>query len=119
MTETEKNNKLAEAAGWTHLEREEIGMMLSPNWVGYPPSAPIIGEKDKIPWFLNDTNALRDVYRKLNYSQKEKYITILCKIVLDKCDLDFNEFKYMLAEISMCHPSYQVEALRRTLNLWI
>lgn len=122
MDHLEKQVKLAEFCGWTKCKIKDNEVIGIPPDKSYYPELfePCKGTYWHIsaPEYFTDDQVIREVYNKLSYHQKEAYVDTLANLVLDKYCLDFNENRYMLAELCMCHPSWRAEALGLTLKLW-
>lgn len=57
VLESLRNNEIAKYIGWSQIENVHT-IVLGGVWVGYPPKMQIIGQKEKIPCYFNDLNAM-------------------------------------------------------------
>jgi hypothetical protein len=71
MTETEQNIAIAEFCGWSQIVNTNP-MAVMGMWRGYPP-VPIIGQKEPLPSYTGDLNAMHEAEKKLSGFQFREY----------------------------------------------
>jgi hypothetical protein len=79
LSPSEKRVKIAETAGWTCIESRNT-MAIQGAWVGYPPSNAIIGQKQEIPRFLDDLNAMHEAEKIIAKDKWEHYAVALERV---------------------------------------
>lgn len=67
---------IAEACGWTQIENLHT-MIIGGHWFGYPPKNAFIGDKDQLPRFCDDLNAMHEAEKTLTGEQRYRYADIL------------------------------------------
>ena len=112
MTNDEIRIKIAEACGWTHVEKEEGGAIY-----GYPKinSCRLFA----IPNYPEDLNAMYDALAHLTPEELRQWAVELTAIVLENnsgawWDLDISE----TAQVLNATAAQQAEAFLKTLKLW-
>lgn len=72
MTNQDQISALAELDEWTQIEDRSQSLMMSPGFliVGYPPHAPIIGKKEKVPDYLGSRDAIMNLITKACVSER-------------------------------------------------
>ena len=71
MTETEQNIAIAEFCGWSQIVNTN-SMAVMGMWRGYPP-VPIIGQKEPLPNYTGDLNAIHEAEKKMSVTQFREY----------------------------------------------
>lgn len=59
---------IAEHCGWSRIENAHT-MMIGGLWVGYPPNNALVGQKEQIPDYLDDLNAMHEAEETLDTIQ--------------------------------------------------
>lgn len=112
MTNDEIRIKIAEACGWTHVEKEEGGAIY-----GYPKTKPMFDSCRlfKIPDYLNDLNAMHEAEKALTDEQDLEYSESLEQVVGARFNSKNGEDMRRLRSATAAQ---RAEAFLRTLNLW-
>lgn len=72
MNASDQEFWIADWCGWTHIERSGI-LIPNPPWIGYPPKTQIIGQKQQLPSYTSDLNAMREAELALSSDQYHDY----------------------------------------------
>lgn len=64
MTQEEQKVAIATACGWSHIENIST-IRIGGTYVGYPSKNPILGERQKLPDYINDLNAMHEAEKAL------------------------------------------------------
>lgn len=107
-----RNRKIAEFCGWSQLENAHT-IILGGEWKGYPPKMQIIGQKEQIPNYFNDLNAMHEAEKSLDDNIKDagslryRYSSHLYSILVPKDE-------------QPCRASakHRAEAFLKTINKW-
>lgn len=112
MTPEEQRISIAEACGWTQIENYNT-MSPSGIWVGYPPNQPIVGNKESIPDYCNDLNAMHEAEKILILEERNNYYWNLGTVTDGLAKPSDQRIKFITATSSQ-----RAEAFLKTIGKW-
>jgi len=118
MTPQAQRIAIAKACKWSHIENCNT-MAVGGIWRGYPPTGQLVGQKQLLPDYLNDLNAMHEAMNGLTDKQQIRFneeLEIVCGAELIDFENDYN--RYDLFKLVHATAAQRAEAFLRALNLW-
>ena len=120
MTPETQRIAIAAACGWTNCLPGTPGFG---SYVGQPTGIPppqaipdeFVDEREALPDYLNDLNAMRDAESILTGGNRQQYYDELEHVLFGQSEIHWSDDKFVVVHASAAQ---KAEALLKTLNLW-